>query len=143
MNINQAGIDLIKRFEGCKLTAYPDQLACGLPTIGYGCTHNVKLGMTITQEQADEMLMNELTVFQKGVRCLVTVDITQGMLNALCSFSYNLGLQALKNSTLLKLLNQGKYSDAQDQFRRWINAGGVPVKGLVARRAAEAEMFGS
>ena len=141
MNISQAGIDLIKRFEGCKLCAYRDIV--GVKTIGYGCTHNVKLGDCITQERADEMLMEELTVYQKGVRSLVTVDITQGMLDALTSFAFNLGLQALKNSTLLKLLNQGKYSDAQDEFRRWINAGGVPVKGLVARRAAEAELFGS
>ena len=141
MNISQAGIDLIKRFEGCVLKSYRDIV--GIATIGYGCTHGVKLGMTITQEQAEQLLRVELTIFERGVTNLVTSDITQGMFDALVSFAYNLGLQSLKGSTLLKDLNAGKYSDAQDQFRRWINAGGVPVKGLVARRAAEAELFGS
>ena len=141
MKISQAGIDLIKKFEGIRLNSYRD--VCGVATIGYGCTHGIRLGMTITQEQAEQMLKDELAVFERGVTNLVKVDVTPGMFSALVSFAYNLGLGNLKGSTLLKLLNQGKYSDAQDEFRRWINAGGVPVKGLVARRLAEAEMFGS
>lgn len=141
MNISQKGIDLIKHFEGLRLNSYRDCI--GVATIGYGCTHGIRLGMTITQEQAEQMLKDELTVFEAGVRTAVKADITQGMFDALVSFAYNLGLGNLKASTLLKYVNEGKYDDAQDQFRRWINAGGIPVKGLLVRRLAEAELFGS
>ena len=111
MSINQLscspnGQTLIKKFEGLRLTAYQDMV--GVWAIGYGHTGpDVKPGLTITQQQADQLLINDLVRFNNGVNALVTVKLNQNQFDALVSFSYNLGLGSLQNSTLLRLLNQG------------------------------------
>ena len=138
--ISEAGAALIKRFEGRRLTAYKDPV--GIWTIGYGHTGpDVLPGMTITEETADIMLENDLAECYDCVESFVDVDLTDGQYAALCSFIFNLGCGAFKNSTLLRLLNQGNYDGARKQFPRWVHAGGKVLEGLVKRRAAEAQMF--
>lgn len=136
----QRGRSLICQFEGLRLTAYRDMV--GVWTIGYGHTGpDVKPGLTITQQQADQLLINDLARFERGVNALVTVKLNQNQFDALVSFAYNLGLGALQNSTLLHLLNDGNYQAAADQFPRWNRAGGNVVAGLARRRYAERELF--
>ena len=103
MNISNEGISLIKRFEGCELEAY--KCAAGVWTIGYGHTKNVKEGMTISKEQADNMLLNELDEYCEYVEKAVDVDLEQCQFDALVSWTYNLGSTNLNNSTMLKVLN--------------------------------------
>lgn len=139
MQPSQSAVDLIKASEGLRLTAYRD--SAGILTIGYGSTGGIKPGQKITPEQAEAMLVDDLDEAADAVRKLVTVPLTQGQFDALCSFVFNLGAGRLRDSTLLRLLNQGKYGEAAAQFRFWVMAGGKPLPGLVKRRAAERALF--
>ena len=140
MEISQNGINLIKNFEGCRLTAY--KCPAGVWTIGYGHTgQNVHAGLKITQEQAEKYLKDDLIVQCNNVTKLVKVPLTQNQFDALVSFEYNVGYGALAGSTLLKFLNNKKYNDAAAQFGRWVYAGGKKLVGLERRRAAEKELF--
>ncbi|WP_440216300.1 lysozyme [Chromobacterium piscinae] len=142
MKTNAAGISLIKQFEGVRLAAYQDMV--GVWTIGYGHTGpEVKAGMAITQQQADQLLAADLETFEAGVGRTVTVPLNANQFSALVSFSYNLGLGNLRSSTLLRLLNQGDYAGAAAQFLRWNRAGGQVVAGLTRRRQAEQALFNS
>lgn len=137
MKISPRGIQLIKDFEGLRLTAY--KCPAGVWTIGYGHTGNVKAGDKVTPNGADELLAQDLAMFQRGVNKAVTVPVTQGQYDALVSFAFNLGLGALQGSTLLRKLNAGE--DASGEFIKWVNAGGKRVEGLVRRREAERALF--
>lgn len=144
MKISDDGMALIKRFEGLRLQAYQDSV--GVWTIGYGWTQPVAgrkigAGMAINAATAERLLACGVAQFEQGVERRVTVPITQGQFDALVSFTYNLGLRALENSTLLRRLNAGDRQGAADQFGRWVNAGGVRLDGLVSRRAAERALF--
>ncbi|WP_308380981.1 lysozyme [Serratia marcescens] len=144
MKISDDGMALTKRFEGLRLQAYQDSV--GVWTIGYGWTQRVAgrkigAGMAINAATAERLLACGVAQFEQGVERRVTVPITQGQFDALVSFTYNLGLRALENSTLLRRLNAGDRQGAADQFGRWVNAGGVRLDGLVARRAAERALF--
>lgn len=137
---SKAGVELIKSFEGCRLTSY--LCPASRWTIGYGrASGDVRQGQKISQEQAEAYLLEDLAKFEAGVNALVRVPITQGMFDALVSFSYNLGLRALENSTLLKLLNQRKYGEAGVELNRWIHVSGAVLPGLVRRRKAEQALF--
>ena len=134
--------DLIKEFEGCKLEAYPDPATHGEPiTIGVGHTGGVKLGDVITQEQADEYLVNDVAHAANAVNQMVAVSITQGEFDALCSFAFNLWVGNLRNSTLLRKLNSGNKDSAANQFLVWNMAGGRLMAGLTRRREAERALF--
>ncbi|OKB67067.1 muraminidase [Serratia marcescens] len=144
MKISDDGMALIKRFEGLRLQAYQDSV--GVWTIGYGWTQpvagrKVGAGMAIDAATAERLLVCGVAQFEQGVERRVAVTITQGQFDALVSFAYNLGLRALENSTLLRRLNAGDRQGAADEFGRWVNAGGVRLDGLVARRAAERALF--
>jgi lysozyme len=140
MKMSDAGISLLKSFEGCKLKAYRDIV--GVLTIGYGSTGpHVFEGLTITQDEADDLLKRDLVRFEDGVTSLVKVPINQFQFDALVSFAYNVGLSALKNSTLLRKLNAGDTNGASVQFLVWNRAGGREVSGLTRRRQAEKELF--
>jgi lysozyme len=139
MNISQEGIALIKRFEGCELEAYLDSV--GIPTIAYGRIKNVRMGDTCTQEQAESWLEEELPEYEGYINDLVKVDLTQCQFDALCSWVYNLGPNNLKESTLLRVLNEGDYSSVPAEIKRWNKAGGKVLEGLMRRREAEALLF--
>ncbi|MGF6476608.1 lysozyme [Pantoea dispersa] len=139
MQTSNNGINLIKRFEGLRLEAYRDSV--GIPTIGYGHTHGVKMGDVITGAQADAFLREDLQVAELTINTNVKVKLTQGQFDALASFVFNLGSGNFVKSTLLKKLNTGDYAGAADEFGKWVNAGGKKLPGLVKRRAAEREVF--
>ena len=139
MHTSQKGLDLIKSFEGLRLSAYKDVV--GVVTIGYGTTSGVKMGDTITKERAEELLREDVRRFEGYVGRLVKVPLTQGQYDALVSFAYNLGPGALERSTLLDQLNRGDYDGAAEQFGRWVKAGGRTLAGLVRRRKAERALF--
>lgn len=143
--INQAGIDLVKSFEGLKLAPYLDSVK--VPTIGYGTTYyegGKKVTMQdppITQARAEELLAVHLESFCSGVEKLLKVSVTDNQFAALVSFAYNLGLGALGGSTLMKKLNAGDYAGAALEFEKWNKAGGQVLPGLVRRRQAEKALF--
>lgn len=139
MKISQKGIDLIKRFEGCKLYAYRDSV--GIPTIGYGHTKGVKMGMSITQKQADDFLCEDVAIGEKALNSCC-VNFTQNQFDALCSWIFNLGTGNFDSSTMKKYI-MAKRNDVEiaDQMIKWHNAGGKPLLGLKRRRVAEANMF--
>ena len=140
MEISENGLDLIKHFEGLKLTAYI--CPAGVLTIGYGHTgKDVKPSMKIDIFDAEILLKNDVARFEDSVNTLVDVNMTQGQFDALVSFCYNLGASALKGSTLLKLLNSGDYDAAGGQFIRWNKCKGRELAGLTARREAEQELY--
>lgn len=141
MRISEAGVDLIKSFEGCKLESY--KCPAGIWTIGYGHTGpSVTSGLSIDEQEAESLLYDDLVKFEDGVNKLTCeLDITQGMFDALVCFAYNVGLDALARSTLLKLLKQNKVLEASEQFKRWNKANGKELAGLTRRRNAEAELF--
>ncbi len=138
-SISQAGIDLIKRWEGFRGKAY---LCPGnVWTIGYGHTKNVHQGMCISKAQAEELLKEDLRHFENAVRQLSKVELNQAQFDALVSFTFNVGVYAFKKSTLLRLVNQGDFLGAAAQFGRWVNANGKKLPGLVKRRAEEKRLF--
>ena len=139
MNTSAEGIALIKKFEGCELKAY--QCSAGVWTIGYGHTKDVEEGDTISKDQAEEMLVEELHEYENYVNEYVNVALSQNQFDALVSWVYNLGPANLKASTMLKVLNDGKYEDVPYQMKRWNKAGGEVLQGLVRRREAEALLF--
>lgn len=140
MNISQAGIDLIKHFEGVKLKAYV--CPAGVLTIGVGSTGpHVKPGMTITAAEADAMLRKDLRRFEEAVSIMVHEPLEQHEFDALTSLAFNIGTSAFCTSTLLKKLNKGDKAGAQACFHDWRKGGGKVLPGLVRRRAAEAKMF--
>tara|TARA_B100000131_G_scaffold322765_1_gene377966 strand:+ start:16 stop:516 length:501 start_codon:yes stop_codon:yes gene_type:complete len=139
MEISQEGLSLIKKFEGCKLESY--KCAAGVWTIGYGSTNDVKEGMEISQERADMLLLEDVEVFEESVNKLVEVPLEQNQFDALVSWTFNLGSTNLKNSTLLKVLNDKDYDGVPAQIKRWNKAGGKVLQGLIRRREAEALLF--
>lgn len=144
MRASENGINLIKQFEGCRLTAYQDSV--GVWTIGYGWTQSVDgnpvaKGMVITQQKADDLLKQGVVQYENGVNSLVKVQLNQNQFDALVDFAYNLGVNALKGSTLLKKLNTGDYAGAANEFTKWNKAGGKELAGLTRRREAEKSLF--
>ena len=139
MKISAEGLALIKKFEGCELEAY--KCSAGVWTIGYGHTKGVEEGMTITKDQAEEMLLEELVEYEKAVEEAVHNQLDQCMFDALVSWTYNLGPTNLNSSTMLKVLNAGQYDEVPAQMKRWNKAGGKVLEGLVRRREAEALLF--
>lgn len=144
MRASENGINLIKHFEGCRLTAYQDSV--GVWTIGYGWTQPVDgkpvgKGMNITQQKADDLLKQGVVQYENGVNSLVKVQLNQNQFDALVDFAYNLGVNALKGSTLLRKINTGDYAGAANEFTKWNKAGGKELVGLTRRREAEKSLF--
>ncbi len=141
-----AGIMLIKAFEGFR--SYPYLCRAGVPTIGYGSTYypdgkRVTLDDSpITEKQAQDLLMTVITFYEKGVDSITTDLINQNQFDALVSFSFNCGVEALRTSTLLRKINTNIFDKSiPSEFKRWNKSGGKVTSGLVRRRAAEAELY--
>ncbi|MEO1067658.1 MAG: lysozyme [Cyanobacteria bacterium J06638_6] len=142
--INAAGLALIKEFEGLRTTAYRDPV--GIWTIGYGHTSMagpppVYEGMTITAAEAEAILQQDLDVFEQGVSDALTITTNENQFSAMVSFSFNVGLGAYRNSTLLRKHNAGDFAGAANEFLRWIYADGQILPGLVRRREAERSLY--
>jgi GH24 family phage-related lysozyme (muramidase) len=142
MNISQKGINLIKSYEGLMLHAYKPLPTERYYTIGYGhYGADVSKTDTITASEAEELLKKDVAKYADGVTKLVKVAINQNQFDALCSFSYNLGIGALATSSLLKFLNAGNFIQASKEFDAWVHAGGHLLQGLVKRRNEEQALF--
>lgn len=139
MKTGTKGIELIKHFEGCELEAY--KCAAGVWTIGYGHIKGVTPESVITQEQAEQMLVEELNEYEGYINDMVTVPLSQNQFDALVSWVYNLGGGNLKASTLLKVVNSGEFNGVPEQIMRWNKAGGKVLEGLTRRRQAEVDLF--
>lgn len=142
------GLNLIKQFEG--FLAKPYKCPAGIPTIGYGATYypnGLKVSMTdkaITEGQASTMLMNMLRTYEKSVDSFCRDDINQNQFDALVAFAYNVGVNALKGSTLLKKVNNNPQDvTIRNEFLKWNKANGRALKGLTNRRIAEADLYES
>jgi lysozyme len=162
-SVNQAGVDLVKSFEGLpdgdpattNIDPYLDPIQ--IWTIGWG--HAIRQngrflrgpedkaaayalypgGITISQ--AESLLQADLIDVGRDMQPLLQVEVSDNEFAALVSFAFNLGMNNLKSSTLLRELNAGDRAAAADQFSRWVMAGGVKMPGLVRRRQAERNLF--
>ena len=125
--------------EGHSLEAYKDE--AGVPTIGYGHTKGVRMGDRISEQWAVELLKMDIQEVEEQVKAL-HVARTEGQLDALVSFAFNLGISRLRDSTLLKLIRKGGRKNAiRQEFKRWVYAGGKKLRGLEIRREWEAKRF--
>jgi lysozyme len=140
MTTSPNGRKLIESFEGLRTSAYLPT-PHDVPTIGYGHTDGVKMGDTCTQEQADAFLEEDLRAAELAIECMVAVPLNQNQFDALVSFVFNVGAHAFETSTLLRLLNEGDYAGAANQFLVWRKQNGVTLPGLVARRTKERALF--
>lgn len=140
MKTGQAGKELIKQFEGCRLRSYI--CPAGVLTIGYGHTgKDVVEDMIITEKKADELLCNDLVIFEKQLNSL-ELPINQNQFDALISFIFNLGFGSLLKSTLLKKIKVNPLDPTiSSEFVKWNKAGGVVLSGLMKRRRSEAELY--
>ena len=139
MKISEEGISLIKRFEGCRLEAY--KCSAEVLTIGYGHTGGVKEDDTISQPEADKLLEQDIAKFEKYVNVNVAVELNQSQFDALVAWTFNLGVGNLRQSTMLKKLNEGDYQSVPSEMKRWNKAGGKTLDGLIRRRKAEGLLF--
>jgi len=141
--ISDKGRKFIEREEDLRLQAYRD--IRGVWTIGYGSTSGVQPGMIITQEQAEEMLDNDLITAETAVSKYVKVELNDNEFAALVSFTFNEGAGSLLSSTLLRCLNKGNRADAAQEFLKWnkthINGVLTFVQDLADRRAREKALF--
>lgn len=143
MQISNNGIAFIKREEGEKLTGYADTR--GIPTIGVGHTGTVngvpvRVGMKITAEQSSALLKGDLSWVESTIANYVKLTLSQNQYDALCSLIINIGKDAFKGSTMLKLLNLGNYRGAADEFPKWKRSGNDPDI-LLPRRQRERSLF--
>ena len=145
--VSMAAVDLIKEFEGFESQAYID--TDGTPVIGYGLSRiegkAVQIGDLISTQDADSALDNQLQVIQKELDKAINVNLSDRQLGAIASLSFNVGVDFIEDSTLVKKVNAGDYSGAADEFLRWdkANVGGklVQLPGLARRRQAERQLF--
>ena len=141
MQLSEAGLDFIKRFEGFRSQAYLD--VAGLPTIGYG--HRILASESfpggVSETQAAAILAGDVRTAEMAVGRLVKVLLTQSQFDALVDFTFNLGAGRLAGSTLLAKLNSRDYEGAGEQLLRWDHAGSQEIAGLKARREAEFERW--
>ena len=140
MTTTQRGIELIKRHEGCRLSAY--RCAAGIWTIGYGHTGTgVQQGQRITAAQAETLLRADLATADDAVNAAGTFW-KQNQFDALVSFTFNVGVGAFKNSTLLRIARANP-ADVQIrcEFTKWVHANGAVLQGLVKRRMDEANLY--
>ena len=141
MRASEGCKQLIRVFEGLNTKAY--RCPAGVLTIGYGHTGpDVKEGQTITRDQAELLWNQELGAVGRQVEhALDGMRVNQNQFDALCSFTFNLGIGRLETSTLLKKLKAGDYEGAANEFLRWNRAGGQILEGLTRRRQAERRLF--
>ena len=141
MNTSQAGIDLIKSFEGLVLKAAP--CPAGIPTVGYGHTGpEVYNGLRITAEFAEDLLHQDLARFERGVdRLIAGVPTTQAQFDSFVSLAFNIGLGGFQRSSVLRHHRAGNKLRAAASFMLWVKAAGRTLPGLVRRRNAERRMY--
>lgn len=156
MKMSDNGRKLLQQWEGIRKDVYND--SAGLPTIGCGhlLTRDelssgkiiingtpVKYCYGLTLSQIDQLLSHDLVSAEYAVNSGVDQELNQNQFDALCSFTFNVGVKAFMNSTLLKCINGGDYSEVPFQLRRWNKSGGKVVAGLINRRENEIRLWES
>lgn len=144
MYTNDEGKNLIKKFEGCKLTAY--KCSASINTIGFGSTivngKPVVEGQKITLEEANKQFDIDISIFENNVLKLIKRDLNQNQFNAIISLTYNIGIGNFKSSTLLKKININPNDKSiGDEFLKWCRVKGVVNKGLLNRRSEEQKLY--
>jgi lysozyme len=139
--ISDAGLALVKHFEGYSPVRYQD--AAGYPTIGFGylIKPGEKIEVPLLGDAAENLLLQDIKPKAAAVNARVSVPLFQGQFDAVVSWTYNLGEGALKSSTMLKKINATRHDEVPGQMQRWNRAGGKVLKGLERRRAAEAALY--
>jgi lysozyme len=139
--INSSGLELIKEFEGFSSSVY--KCSAGKQTIGYG--HVLLPGelfpRPITKSEGEAILTKDVKKAEHGVDSLVHVPLTENQFSALVSFVFNVGINAFRKSTLLRLVNSKEHEKAAQEFKRWVFAGKKRLKGLERRREAESRLY--
>lgn len=138
LTVTAAMISLTAAFEGFSSRAYLDPVK--VPTIGYGETRNVKMGDTITRENAQKLLGERLREHADDMISCINVPLTQNEFDAYLDFTYNVGATKFCRSTLAKKLNAGDYTGACNELLKWNKANGKILSGLMNRRAKENEL---
>lgn len=140
MKTNQAGIDLIKKFEGLRLHTYLD--VGGVVTVGWGHTEpSLKLGQYINEDQANQYFLQDLATFEHGMTTAIKIVVNSNQFSALVSLAYNLGLGNLLGKGLMTKLNSGDYAGAANSFVLYDHVNGLADVGLLKRRLAEKALF--
>ena len=146
--LDSAGVAFIHRWEGTRNQAYRD--SAGIWTIGTGFIRylvghrrgtRVQAGDYLTDAEIEAEFRAQIQVYEQAVTDVVRVKLNQSQFNALVSLCFNIGVHALKRSTVIRELNKGRYTAASRAFTMWNKAGGRVVRGLVNRREAEAKLF--
>lgn len=140
MRLSRPGVEFIKSWEGLKTEAYIP-VRGDKPTIGYGHTKGVDLGLTCIPDQAEKWLCEDTQWAMDAVNLWVTIPLEQHEFDALVSFVFNVGESAFRNSTLLKCLNNQDIDQVGSELKRWIHAGQAIIEGLRNRRNAESMLF--
>jgi lysozyme len=144
-HMTDQGLAMIKRFEGFSATPY--LCPAGWWTIGFGAIHTLDAQPVtattppVTEEEAETLLRRDVAVAERAVLRLITVPLSDGRLDALASFAFNLGGGALQRSTLRRKVNRDEHADVPDEFRKWVWGGGRKLPGLIRRRYAEAVLY--
>lgn len=140
--VSAAGEQFIKNIETLRLTKYRDGAGY---SIGWG--HQIQagdgIGSTITAARADQLFEQDLAKVEQAMNARIMVPLTQGQVDALGDWIYNVGIDAFETSTLLSDLNAGNYAAAASELSRWTHSNGQPNKTLIARRQADQQLFGS
>jgi lysozyme len=145
MRCNDAGIAIIKRYEGCSLSVYLDPI--NICTIGFGSTYGLvgnRLDSShrdITEDEAEYLLKRELRSTENAVARMVKTPLTANQFSAVCCLVYNVGSGRFSSSTMKMKLNRKDFQGAANEFWKWRRAGGRILRGLVRRRAEEAKLF--
>ena len=135
MNISERGLNLIKSYEGCRLTAY--RCPANVLTIGWGHTKNVYESMSITQDEADRLLVEDVQMYANAVNKYVSkFNLNQNQFDALVSFAYNCGIGSLDSVCSCNTLDE-----IRAELLLYVNGGGVRLPGLVRRRNEELALF--
>jgi len=145
MRCNDAGIEIIKKYEGCSLRCYLDPI--GIPTIGYGSiwgldhSRFVSNHRDITENEAEYLLKRELLTTENAVARMVRTALTENQFSAVCCLVYNVGSGRFRSSTIKMKLNRQDFEGAANEFWKWRRAGGKILRGLVRRREEEKQLF--
>jgi lysozyme len=141
MKTSNKGIELIKKHEGLRLKSYV--CPAGKWTVGYGHTRTAHNNLTITEEQAEDLLRSDLNITEAAVSIIAKkAALNQNQFDSLVSFAFNIGVGALRSSTLVrKIYADATEQDIREQFERWVYADKTILSGLVSRRKDESDLF--
>lgn len=144
MRVNEAGLALIRAYEGFRAKAY--RCPAGILTIGYGHTSmagppDVRVGMTVSKKQAEDILAADVAIFASEISRFIKADLNDNQFAALVSFSYNVGVGAFRSSSVLAAVNRSDFDSVPRRLNLWVKAGGRVLPGLVKRRASEGQLF--